>query len=80
MIDISLALTIAEQIITGIIKVAPAIEQGIVDEQPYIQAIAGMLNGSNATQAQVDALLAQIETDSALFQQPLPPDTGDTTT
>jgi len=71
---------LAEQIVEAIIKVAPAIQKGAVSMEPYVMAIAGMLAGSNATQAQVDALLAQLETDSADFQTPLPPDDGTTTT
>ncbi len=74
-IDIALALTLAEQIVTMLIKVAPAVEQGIVSTEPYIQALAGMLNGSNATQDQIDALLTQLQSDSNDFQTPLPPDT-----
>jgi hypothetical protein len=74
MIDLALALTLAEQVVSAIIKIAPAVEKGVVDTQPYISALAGMLTGGNATQEQVDALLAQLETDSADFQTPLPPD------
>lgn len=71
-IDIELALTLAEQIITGLIKIAPAVEQGVVSTGPYVQALAGMLTGSNATLPQIDALLVQLQTDSDDFQTPLP--------
>lgn len=71
-IDIALALTIAEQIVTAVIKIAPAVEQGVVSTEPYVQALAGMLTGSNATQAQIDALLVQLQSDSDDFQTPLP--------
>lgn len=71
---------LAEQIVEAIVKVAPAIQKGVVSMEPYVVAIGGMLAGSNATQEQVDALLAQLETDSADFQQPLPADDGSTTT
>jgi hypothetical protein len=74
MIDLATALTFAEQIVAGLIKLAPAIEQGIVSEVPYVQAIAGMINGSNATVDSINVLLAQLETDSATFQTPLPPE------
>lgn len=70
-INIAVALTLAEQIVTAIIKIAPAVEKGIVDTGPYVSALAGMLTGSNATQAQVDNLLAQLDRDSADFQKPL---------
>jgi type IV secretory pathway TrbL component len=76
---IEAAILLAEQIVAALIKVAPAIMQGLVSEAPYVQAIAGMITGGNATQAQVDALLAQIKADSADFQTPLPVDDGTTT-
>lgn len=75
MIDIAAALVLAEQIVSALIKIAPAVEQGVVDTQPYISALAGMLTGGNATQDQIDALLAQLEADSADFETPLPPAT-----
>lgn len=74
-LDVIAALTIAEQIVTGIIKIAPAVEQGVVSAEPYMQALGGMLTGSNATNDEINALLTQLEADSADFQTPLPPDT-----
>lgn len=74
MIDIGAAITLAEQIVGIIIKIAPAVEKGVTDTGPYVKALAGMLTGSNATQAQVDALLDQLEKDSTDFQTPLPDD------
>jgi hypothetical protein len=74
-LDIVAALAVAEQVVTAIIKIAPAVEQGIVDTGPYISALGGMLTGSNATQAQIDALLTQLDKDSADFQTAMPPDT-----
>jgi hypothetical protein len=59
--DIEAGVAIAEAIVTAIVKVAPAIEQGIVSSVPYVQAIAGLIQGSNATQQQIDVTLAQIE-------------------
>lgn len=79
-VTLSAGIALAEQIVAALIKAAPAIQQGIVSAEPYVMAIGGMLVGSNATQAQVDALLAQLQTDSADFQTPLPPDDGTTTT
>lgn len=73
MIDIAAALVLAEQIVGALVKIAPAVEQGVVSTQPYVSALAGMLTGGNATQDQVDALLSQLESDSADFQLPLPP-------
>lgn len=77
---IEAGLVLAGQIVSALVKIAPAIQQGIVSEAPYISAIAGMITGGNATQEQVDALLAQIDKDSADFQAPLPNDDGTTTT
>lgn len=77
---IEAGIILAEQIVMAIVKVAPSIQKGIVSAEPYVMAIGGMLVGSNATQDQVDALLAQLQADSADFQTPLPPDDGSTTT
>ena len=74
------AIPVAEAIINEIVKIAPAISQGIADATPYVQALAGLLSGSNATQQDIDDLLTQLQADSARFQQPLPPDDGTTTT
>lgn len=73
-IDPVAALALAEQIVTALIKIAPAVEQGVVDTAPYISALGGMLTGTNATPAQIDALLAQLDKDSADFQTPMTPD------
>lgn len=78
--DAAAAIALAEQIVQALITVAPAIEKGVVSAAPYVQALSGVLTGSNATQDQIDALLAQLQTDSADFQTPLPEDDGTTTT
>ena len=77
---IEAGLILAEQLVNIIIKVAPAIQKGVVSSEPYVVAIAGMITGQNATQDQIDALQKQLETDSADFQTPLPEDDGTTTT
>jgi hypothetical protein len=74
-VTIEAGITLAEQIISALIKAAPAIEAGVVNTEPYIKALGQMLVGGNATQAQVDAMRAQLDADSADFQTPLPPDT-----
>jgi hypothetical protein len=79
-IEITAALALAGKIVDGLIAIAPAVEKGIVSTAPYVSAIAGLITGGNATQEQIDALLAQLEVDSADFQTPLPPDDGTTTT
>lgn len=79
-VTIEAGIILAEQIVSAIIKAAPAIQKGVVSAEPYVMAIGGMLVGSNATQDQVDALLVQLKADSADFQTPLPVDDGSTTT
>lgn len=77
---IEAAVSAATAIVEAIIKVAPAIEQGVASSAPYVEAITGLITGSNATQAQLDALLATANIASQQFQQPLPADDGTTTT
>jgi hypothetical protein len=78
--EIEAGLAAAEVIVNAIVKVAPAITQGVVSSVPYVQAIAGLIGGSNATPAQIDAVLAQINAATDQFLTPLPPDDGATTT
>ena len=77
---IEAAVSAATAIVEAIIKVAPAIEQGIASSEPYVAAITGLITGTNATQAQLDSLLATANIASSQFQQPLPADDGSTTT
>lgn len=78
--EIEAGLAVAEAIVSAIVKVAPAIEQGVVSSLPYVQAIAGLIGGTNATSEQIDAVLAQINAATDAFLDPLPPDDGSTTT
>ncbi|WP_439924850.1 hypothetical protein [Nitrobacter sp. JJSN] len=78
--EIEAGLAAAEAIVSAIVKVAPAIEQGVVSSIPYVQAIAGLIGGSNATSDEIDAVLAQINAAADEFLSPLPPDDGSTTT
>lgn len=78
--EIEAGLAVAEAIVGAIVKAAPAIEQGVVSSLPYVQAIAGLVGGSNATSEQIDAVLAQINAASNEFLEALPPDDGSTTT
>jgi hypothetical protein len=79
-IDVEKALEVAEAIVNGIMTVAPAVQKGVASAEPYIKALGGLLTGSNATQEDIDDLLAKLQADSAEFEQPLPPDDGQTTT
>jgi hypothetical protein len=78
--DVEAGIAVAEAIVSAIVKVAPAIEQGVISSVPYVQAIAGLIQGSNATQQQIDATLAQINAATDEFLQELPADDGSTTT
>lgn len=78
--DITAGLAVAEAIVNAIVKAAPAIEQGMMSSVPYVQAIAGLIQGTNATQQQIDDTLAAINAASDAFLEPLPPDDGTTTT
>jgi hypothetical protein len=78
--EIEAGVAIAEAIVSAIVKAAPAIQQGVVSSLPYVQAIAGLIQGTNATQQQIDATLAQINAATDEFLKPLPPDDGATTT
>ena len=78
--DIEAGVAIAEAIVSAIVKAAPAIQQGVVSSLPYAQAIAGLIQGTNATQEQIDATLAQINAATDEFLKPLPLDDGTTTT
>jgi hypothetical protein len=78
--DVTAGLAIAEAIVNAIVKAAPAIEQGVMSSVPYVQAVAGLIQGTNATQQQIDDTLAAINAASDVFDRPLPPDDGTTTT
>ena len=67
--EIEAGLAVAEAIVSAIVKVAPAIEQGVVSSIPYVQAIAGLIGGSNATPEQIDAVLARINAAADEFLQ-----------
>lgn len=58
-------------IVNEIIKAAPAVEQGIATAQPFIEALAGLITGTNVTQEQLDAAVAKVDALSAEFQEPL---------
>lgn len=78
--EVQAGIAIGEAIVAAIVKVAPAIQKGVVSSLPYAQAIAGLIQGSNATQEQIDAALASINAATDEFLKPLPPDDGTTTT
>lgn len=74
------AISLASTIVNAIVANAPAIVADITKSQPYIQAIAGMIQGTNATMDEITTLLAAANISSADFQNPLPADDGSTMT
>lgn len=68
------AIALAQTIVNAIVAEAPAIIADITASKPYVEAIAGMIQGTNATQAEIDTLLAAANIVSASVQQPLPVD------
>jgi hypothetical protein len=73
------AVAIASAIVNVIVKNAPAIIDDWNKSAPYINAIAGMIQGTNATQESIDSLLASANIAADEFLKPLPPDDGTTT-
>lgn len=74
-------ITAIEGILQTVVGLAPSIESGITSLEPIAKAIYDNLVGGVAiTQAQLDALEAQVDAAAALIQTPLPPDDGSTTT
>jgi hypothetical protein len=70
-----------EGILGVVVKLAPAVEAGVTSLTPIATAIVNNLTkGATITQAQLDALEAEVDAAAAQIQQPLPPDDGSTTT
>jgi hypothetical protein len=74
------AISLAESIVNAIVANAPAIEADVSASIPYVQAIAGMIQGTNATIETIQTLLANANIAVDDFLKPLPPDDGTTTT
>lgn len=58
----------AEAIVTSIVKAAPAIESGVLNAAPYVQALVGLVTGTNVTQDQLDQSVASVKALSDQFQ------------
>lgn len=71
-------ITLIAQIIQTAVKVGPTVIQTVEDAEPFAQAIYNHLVGKEVTQADLDALEAQLKTLSDDFQTPLPPDDAPT--
>lgn len=74
------AIALAESIVNAIVANAPAIEADVSQSIPYVQAIAGMIQGTNATIETIQTLLGNANITVDDFLKPLPPDDGTTTT
>lgn len=67
-------------VINEAVTLGPTVIKAAEDAQPFAQLIYGLFTGTNVTQAQIDSLLAQLDTLTAELQTDLPPDDGTTTT
>jgi hypothetical protein len=68
--DIAATIQVASQIVSAIIKAAPIIEQGVVDAEPYVQAIVALVkNGGQPTAADWAAVNARLDAASAVIAQ-----------
>lgn len=74
------AIALAESIVNAIVANAPAIEADVAQSIPYVQAIAGMIQGTNASIDTIQTLLGNANIAVDDFLKPLPPDDGTTTT
>jgi hypothetical protein len=74
------AVQLATTIVNAIVVNAPAIEADVSASIPYVNAIAGMIQGTNATMESIQALLASADIATDDFLKPLPADDGTTTT
>jgi hypothetical protein len=70
-----------ESILQTVVTLAPSITAGFTSLTPIAESIYNnLVNGAAITQAQLDALEAQVDAAAAAIQNPLPPDDGTTTT
>lgn len=67
-------------VINEAVTLGPTVIKAAEDAQPFAQLIYGLFTGTNVTQAQVDNLLAQLDSLSAQLEADLPSDDGTTTT
>jgi len=67
-------------VITEAVQLGPTVIKAAEDAEPFAQLIYGLFTGTNVTQAQLDALQANLAALSAQLQEPLLPDDGTTTT
>jgi hypothetical protein len=78
--DPALIEQIVVALVQAIIANAPAIIQDFNNSKPYVDAIVGMIKGTNASIDQIKTLLNNADVAADDFLKPLPPDDGTTTT
>lgn len=68
-------------VLNTVVKIAPAVESGVVSLEPIaVNIFNNLVNGAAITQDQLTALETQVDALAAQIQQPLPADDGSTTT
>ena len=67
-------------VIKEAVDIGPTVIKLVSDAEPFAQQIFNMFNGTQITQAQLDALVADAKSLSDQLMAPLPPDDGTTTT
>lgn len=72
--DFTAALQIATQVISTFTQIEPVAVQAIEDFKPFADALIQKLMGTPLTADQRTALETQIDSLSAQFQAPIPPD------
>lgn len=75
--DVAAILAAISQVIKTVVDLTPTVITAVEDITPFAKAIYGLVvKGENATQADVDAMLAEVNALNDDLQRPLPPDDG----
>lgn len=78
--DTATIITSILSVLSTVVKIAPAIESGVVSLEPIAQTLYNnLVNGQAITQAQLDALESEVDSIAAQIQDPLPQDTDGST-
>lgn len=78
--EVATIITSILSVLNTVVKIAPAIESGVVSLEPIATTLYNnLVNGSAITQAQLDALEAEVDAIAAQIQVPLPADTDGST-
>jgi hypothetical protein len=72
--DVAAIITAVSTVIDTAVKLGPTVIQTVEDAAPFAEAIVNSISGKKVvTQADLDAMTAQITALSAELQAPLPP-------